>query len=80
MLYNMPLAIEDHVDFTADAIEHLQQSGLDTIEPTPRQRPGGWPTRTKSPSTPCSPRPTPGGWAPTSPAKPRVCLVYLGGA
>ena len=43
VLYNVPLAIEDHVDFTAAAIRYLEQNGLDTIEPTPgsRSRLGG---------------------------------------
>jgi cation diffusion facilitator CzcD-associated flavoprotein CzcO/acetyl esterase/lipase len=33
-LYNNPLAIEDHVEFTADAIAHLRATGASTIEPT----------------------------------------------
>jgi cation diffusion facilitator CzcD-associated flavoprotein CzcO len=32
---NMVIAAEQHVDWIADAIEHLHQSGLRSIEPTP---------------------------------------------
>lgn len=30
--YNNPLGIEDHVDFTVDAIKHLQDAGAETLE------------------------------------------------
>jgi cation diffusion facilitator CzcD-associated flavoprotein CzcO/acetyl esterase/lipase len=33
-MYNNPLAIEDHVDLTADAIDHVRNVGAGTIEPT----------------------------------------------
>lgn len=32
ILYNNPLAIEDHVEFVADAIKHLIDTGAETIE------------------------------------------------
>ena len=34
VLYNNPLAIEDHVEFASDAIAHVLERGLDTIEAT----------------------------------------------
>jgi cation diffusion facilitator CzcD-associated flavoprotein CzcO len=33
-LYNNPLAIEDHVEFAADAVTHVMDSGATTIEAT----------------------------------------------
>jgi cyclohexanone monooxygenase len=36
VLYNMPLAIEDQVDFSTTAIGYLRDRGLDVIEPTGR--------------------------------------------
>ena len=34
VLSNMMVSIEQHVDWIADALEHLRARGLDTIEPT----------------------------------------------
>ena len=80
VLYNMPLAIEDHVDFATDAIDYMGHRELDVIEPTLRPRANGWPmpneiaTQTLLPGT--------NSWymGANIPGKPRACMVYLGGA
>ena len=80
VLYNMPLAIEDHVDFTADAIRYLEQNGLDTIEPTP-QAEAGWVAHANEIAQGTLLPETDSWWMGSNiPGKPRVCLVYLGGA
>jgi cation diffusion facilitator CzcD-associated flavoprotein CzcO len=81
VLYNMPLAIEDHVDFTAAALEHLRETGNDVIEPTADAE-REWVAHTDElagatllPSSTTS-------WymGNNIPGKPRRVLVYLGGA
>jgi cation diffusion facilitator CzcD-associated flavoprotein CzcO len=80
VLYNMPLAIEDHVDFTADAIRYLEHNGFDTIEPTP-QAEAGWVAHTNQIAQSTLLPDTDSWWMGTNiPGKPRVCMVYLGGA
>ncbi|UOT05758.1 NAD(P)/FAD-dependent oxidoreductase [Rhodococcus opacus] len=80
VLYNMPLAIEDHVDFLSDAIEHLQRNGLDTIEPT-SQAENGWVAQTNEIAQHTLLPETDSWWMGANiPGKPRVCMVYLGGA
>lgn len=49
VLYTMPLAIEDHVDFAAAAIAHLRANGQDVIEPTAEPNANGWRIPTPSP-------------------------------
>ncbi len=41
VLSNMMVSLEQHVDWTADAIRHLERNGLTTIEPT-RQAQDAW--------------------------------------
>jgi len=36
VLTNMPVAIEQHVDWITDCIGHLRRNGIETIEPTPQ--------------------------------------------
>jgi cation diffusion facilitator CzcD-associated flavoprotein CzcO len=80
VLYNMPLAIEDHVDFTADAIRYLEQNGFDTIEATP-QAEAGWVAHANEIAQSTLLPETDSWWMGSNiPGKPRVCLVYLGGA
>ena len=80
VLYNMPLAIEDHVDFVADAITHLRDRGLHVIEATVESE-DKWvadaleiSSRTLLPGT--------DSWymGANIPGKPRICMLYLGGA
>jgi cation diffusion facilitator CzcD-associated flavoprotein CzcO len=80
VLYNMPLAIEDHVDFVADAITYMRDRGLDVIEAT-RESEDKWvadaleiSSQTLLPGT--------DSWymGANIPGKPRICMLYLGGA
>lgn len=80
VLYNMPLAIEDHVDFIADSIGYLQQNGLDTIEAT-LEAESGWVTHATELAQQTLLPETDSWWMGANiPGKPRVCMVYLGGA
>jgi cyclohexanone monooxygenase len=80
VLYNMPLAIEDHVDFIADSIRYLQQNGLDTIEATLGAE-SGWVTHATELAQQTLLPETDSWWMGANiPGKPRVCMVYLGGA
>lgn len=80
VLYNMPLAIEDHVDFVADAIDHLRQTGLNTIEPT-REAEASWVKHANELAQATLLPGTDSWWMGANiVGKPRVCLVYLGGA
>jgi cation diffusion facilitator CzcD-associated flavoprotein CzcO len=80
VLYNMPLAIEDHVDFVAEAIIHMRDRGLDVIEATLESE-NDWvahaldvASQTLLPGT--------DSWytGANIPGKPRACMLYLGGA
>jgi cation diffusion facilitator CzcD-associated flavoprotein CzcO len=80
VLYNMPLAIEDHVDFVADAITYMRDRGLDVIEATLESE-DEWvagaleiSSQTLLPGT--------DSWymGANIPGKPRICMLYLGGA
>ncbi|MDO9451038.1 MAG: NAD(P)/FAD-dependent oxidoreductase [Rugosibacter sp.] len=80
VLYNMPLAIEDHVDFATDAIQYLRDHDLDVIEPT-LEAETQWVAhvyelaqQTLLPGT--------DSWytGANIPGKPRGCMIYLGGA
>jgi cation diffusion facilitator CzcD-associated flavoprotein CzcO len=80
VLYNMPLAIEDHVDFATDAIGYLRKKGLETIDPTPEAE-DGWVAHANEVAQ-ATLMPEADSWymGANVPGKPRVCLVYLGGA
>ncbi|MFF5989244.1 flavin-containing monooxygenase [Prauserella flavalba] len=81
VLYNMPLAIEDHVDFAADAIAHLRQSTLDVIEPeADAERAWVEHTNELAQATLLPTSPTSWYMGANIPGKPRRVLVYLGGA
>ncbi len=80
VLYNMPLAIEDHVAFATDAIRYLREHDLDVMEPT-QEAETQWGAlvdsiaqKTLLPGT--------DSWytGANIPGKPRVCMIYLGGA
>ncbi len=79
-LYNNPLAIEDHVEFASDMIQHMIDRGYSTMEPTPEAE-ANWGAqvidaaeRTLFPQTK--------SWymGDNIPGKPRVCMIYVGGA
>jgi cyclohexanone monooxygenase len=76
----MPLAIEDHVDWIADCITHLREQGSASIEPTPDAE-DGWVAETAQlAGNTLLPRTDSWYMGANVPGKPRVCMVYLGGA
>ncbi|MEU0089891.1 NAD(P)/FAD-dependent oxidoreductase [Kribbella sp. NPDC006257] len=80
VLYNGPLAIEDHVDWIADSIEHLRANGLRTIEATAEAE-SDWIEQTLAiADQTLLPRTDSWYMGANIPGKPRVCMVYLGGA
>jgi cyclohexanone monooxygenase len=81
VLYNMPLAIEDHVDFAADAIDYLRRGGRDVIEPT-EQAERDWVAHTNEVAQATLLPDSPTSWymGNNIPGKPRRVLVYLAGA
>ncbi|MFC4002732.1 flavin-containing monooxygenase [Prauserella oleivorans] len=81
VLYNMPLAIEDHVDFLADAISHLRENGLAVIEPSEdAEREWVRHTNELADATLLPNSPTSWYMGNNVPGKPKRVLVYLGGA
>ncbi len=81
VLYNMPLAIEDHVDLSAAAIAHLREHDLDVIEPTATAE-HDWVTHTNQLAMETLLPESATTWymGNNIPGKPRRVLVYLGGA
>ncbi|MGB4767576.1 MAG: NAD(P)/FAD-dependent oxidoreductase, partial [Rugosibacter sp.] len=80
VLYNMPLAIEDHVEFATDAIQYLRDHDLDVIEPT-LEAETQWGALVDSIAQQTL-LPGTESWytGANIPGKPRVCMIYLGGA
>ncbi|WP_202979344.1 hypothetical protein [Arthrobacter sp. TS-15] len=76
----MPLAIEDHVDFATDAIQHVLDNGLEVIEAT-EEAENEW-VKHSNEVAQATLMPGTDSWymGANVPGKPRVCLVYLGGA
>jgi len=81
VLYNMPLAIEDHIDFVADAITWLREHGLATLEATTDAQ-DAWVRQTNELAQATLLPDSPTSWymGANIPGKPRRVLVYLGGA
>jgi cation diffusion facilitator CzcD-associated flavoprotein CzcO len=80
VLYNMPLAIEDHVDWLTDIIAFVRERGFGRVEPSEEaERWWGEHTREVADQTLV---PQANSWymGANVPGKPRVCMVYLGGA
>ena len=80
VLYNMPLAIEDHVDWISDCIEYLRKHDLDRIEPTLAAE-SEWVAHTNEVAD-STLMPQTNSWyvGANVPGKPRVFMVYLAGA
>jgi cation diffusion facilitator CzcD-associated flavoprotein CzcO len=80
VLYNMPLAIEDHIDFVAEAITYMRDRGLAVIEAT-RESEDKWVAHTLEISSQTL-LPGTDSWymGANIPGKPRICMLYLGGA
>lgn len=81
VLYNMPLAIEDHVDFSAAAIENLINGKLGVIEPTSSAE-KAWVDHTNEVATKTLLPKSKTSWymGNNIPGKPHRPLIYLGGA
>lgn len=81
VLYNMPLAIEDHVDFTANAIQHMREHGHTTMEATQAAQ-DDWVAQTDQAAEYTVVPKSGSSWymGANVPGKPRKVLVYLGGA
>ena len=81
VLYNMPLAIEDHVDLSCEAIAYLRKEGLGVIEPTSEAE-QAWVAHTNELAQHTLLPESKTSWymGNNIPGKPRRVLVYLGGA
>ena len=81
VLYNMPLAIEDHVDFSVEAIRYVESTGSSVIEPTPDAE-RDWVAHTNELAQATLLPDSPTSWymGNNVPGKPKRVLVYLGGA
>jgi cyclohexanone monooxygenase len=79
-LYNNPLAIEDHVEFAADAIGHVLERGLSTIEPSVEAE-SDW-VRMINEMADMTLFPRAESWymGANIPGKPRGLLTFVGGA
>jgi cyclohexanone monooxygenase len=80
VLYNMPLAIEDHVNWITNCISYLRERRITTIEPTTASV-DGWVQHTREVAD-ATLMPTTPSWysGDNIPGKPRTFMVYLGGA
>jgi hypothetical protein len=79
VLSNMMVSIEQHVDWVADAIAHLDHNGLAAIEPT-RQAQDGWVDHVNEIAS-CTLYPKAASWymGANVLGKPRVFMPYAGG-
>ena len=80
VLYNMPLAIEDHVDFAAEAITYMRDRGLDVIEATLESEDNWVAHAVEISSKTLLPETDSWYMGANIPGKPRICLLYVGGA
>ena len=80
VLYNMPLAIEDHVDLATDLIQHMLDDQLLEID-ADGQAEEDWVNHANELAQ-ASLMPNTDSWymGANIPGKPRRCLVYVGGA
>ncbi|QGF22659.1 flavin-containing monooxygenase [Raineyella fluvialis] len=81
VLYNMPLAIEDHIDFIGDAIAYMKEHGHAVMEAT-AQAQEQWVAETNALCEFTLLPESASSWymGANIPGKPRRVLVYLGGA
>ena len=79
VLCNMPVCIEQHIEWVGDFIGWMREHNLETAEADPRAEEEWGPTSTRSPTTPSLYMPTPGTWERTSPANlGSSCLTPVG--
>ncbi len=81
VLYNMPLAIEDHIDLIGDTIGHMTEHAHTVVEPS-RQAQDQWVAETNALAEMTLLPTSATSWymGANIPGKPRRVLVYLGGA
>ena len=79
VLSNMAVSIEQHVDWIADCLGHLEANGFETIEPTALAE-SGWVQHVNDCAA-ITLYPTANSWymGANVPGKPRVFLPYVGG-
>ena len=79
VLTNMPVAIEQHVEWISDLIKHMRDSGLSVVEPT-REAEDGWVDHSQEEAH-ATLFPQSATWymGANVPGKPQVFLPYLGG-
>ncbi len=79
VLTNMPVAIEQHVEWLSDLIGHMRDAGLSVVEPTPEAE-DGWVDHSQEVAH-STLLPESATWymGANIPDKPRVFLPYLGG-
>jgi cation diffusion facilitator CzcD-associated flavoprotein CzcO len=80
VLCNMPVAIEQHVEWVADCIEHMEQNGIDRIEPT-EEAVTGWVDHVNDAANATLLPQAGHSWylGANVPGKPRVFMPYAGG-
>jgi cation diffusion facilitator CzcD-associated flavoprotein CzcO len=76
---NMVVAVEQHVDWIADAIEHLRRSGLRSIEPTPEAQEAWVAHVAEIAGMTLVSKANSWYMGANVPGKPRVFMPYLGG-
>lgn len=81
VLYNMPLAIEDHIDLIGDTLTYMSEHGHTVVEPS-AQAQNQWVAETNAIAEMTLLPTSATSWYMGSniPGKPRRVLVYLGGA
>ncbi len=79
VLSNMPVSIEQHVEWISDCIEHLEKTGNATIEATPEAQ-AAWTSHVADVAN-ASLLPSANSWymGRNIPGKPQVFMPYLGG-
>ena len=79
VLSNMVVSVEQHVDWIAACLDHMQESGYDTIEPTPEAE-DAWMSRVDALAS-ATLYPQANSWylGANLPGKPRAFTVYVAG-
>ncbi len=79
VLSNMMVSIEQHVDWIADALAHMQARGLDRIEATPKAEDGWVEHAREVAQRTLYPRANSWYMGANVPGKPQVFMPYIGG-
>ena len=79
VLSNMMVSIEQHVEWMSDCIAHMQATGHDTIEPTPKAQESWIAHSNETAYRTLYPKAASWYMGANIPGKPRVFLPYIGG-